>query len=154
MAMEDSKRGVMPCAVGWGHHVWLDKDWNVYVAGSDRKADAEGREFYWHVVPNRLAGGRYAELGLKDARPVRAEVPDEFRRWRFPEMVGIAVGDDGSVYQMTRPSYRVGTTHKEARPQGRTARQRAGRTATRRSCGSSNGGPMAPWRGPLARKPM
>ena len=28
-------------------------------------------------------------------------------------MVGIAVGDDGCVYQMTRPAYRVGTTPEE-----------------------------------------
>ena len=28
---------------GWGKHVWLDKDWNVYVAGSDGKVDAGGR---------------------------------------------------------------------------------------------------------------
>ena len=40
-------------------------------------------------------------------------MPDELPRWQYPEMAGIAVGDDGSVYQMTRPSYRVGTTPEE-----------------------------------------
>jgi len=97
--------------VGSGH-VWLDRDWNLYVSGSDQREqtpDADGRAVMWHVIPNRAA--RAEDLPAwdwKDARPVRAEVPDEVLRWRFPEMMGLAVDDEGSVYQMTRPPYRVG----------------------------------------------
>lgn len=99
---------------GWGMHVWLDKDWNVYVAGSDKKVDAKGRAVLWYVIPNRATRAEdIPNWDWKDARPVKAEMPDELPRWQFPEMVGIAVGDDGSVYQMTRPSYRVGTTPEE-----------------------------------------
>jgi hypothetical protein len=100
--------------VGWGMHVWLDKDWNVYVAGSDKNVDAGGRAVLWYVIPNRAARAEDTpNWDWKDARPVKAEVPDEFRRWQFPEMAGIAAGDDGSVYQITRPTYRVGITPQE-----------------------------------------
>ncbi len=100
--------------VGWGSHVWLDKDWNVYVAGTDEKVDDDGRAVLWYVVPNRAARAEDTpHWDWKDARAVKAEMPAELPRWRFPAMVGIAVGDDGSVYQMTRPSYRIGTTDEE-----------------------------------------
>lgn len=101
-----------------GHgHVWLDKDFNVFIAAGDGNAkvpDANGRATLWYRIPNRAASIEDTPgWDWKDAQPVKAEVPEEFRRWGFPEMRGIAVDDQGSVYQLTGPSYRVGTTPQE-----------------------------------------
>ncbi len=101
--------------IGSGH-VWLDRDWNLFVSGSDQreqKVDADGRAVMWYKVPNRAA--RAEDLPAwdwRDAQPVKAEAPDEILRWRFPEMMGLALDEEGSVYQMTRPSYRVGADPK------------------------------------------
>ncbi|MBE7500468.1 MAG: hypothetical protein HS113_09225 [Verrucomicrobiales bacterium] len=98
-------------------HVWLDQDFNVFIAAGDgnpKVPEANGRTTLWYKIPNRAA--RIEDTpgwDWKDAQPVNAEVPEEFRRWGFPEMRGIAVDDQGSIYQLTGPSYRVGKTPQE-----------------------------------------
>jgi hypothetical protein len=104
--------------VGTGH-VWLDRDWNLFVSGSDRKLDADGRAVLWYRIPNRAA--RAEDLPAwdwKDAEAVKAQVPGEILAWGFPEMEGIAVDDVGNVYQMTRPPYKVGALKEERHGDG------------------------------------
>ena len=101
-----------------GGHVWLDRDWNVFVAGTDhqkRDPNLKGRAVMWFKIANRAT--RAEDLPTwdwNDAQAIHAEVPAEIERWGFPGMAGIAVDDDGSVYQVTdKTTYRVGTTPQE-----------------------------------------
>ena len=70
--------------VGWGSHIWLDKDWNVYVAGTDRKVDDQGRAVLWYVIPNLAPRPEDTpHWDWKDARAVKARCRRSYRAGNF-----------------------------------------------------------------------